>query len=62
MLTFLLTELPRSRQDFQQGWQGDQGDQQANKQTGSCQQAKLGNRTIIHFKISANVRAPGASS
>jgi Tfp pilus assembly protein PilN len=28
----------------------------------SSQQAKLGNRTIIHFKISANVRAPGASS
>jgi Tfp pilus assembly protein PilN len=28
----------------------------------SSQQAKLGNRTVIHFKISANVRAPGASS
>jgi Tfp pilus assembly protein PilN len=28
----------------------------------SSQQAKLGNRAIIHFKISANVRAPGASS
>ena len=28
----------------------------------SSEQAKLGNRTIIHFKISANVRAPGASS
>jgi Tfp pilus assembly protein PilN len=28
----------------------------------SSQQAKLGHRTIIHFKISANVRAPGASS
>jgi Tfp pilus assembly protein PilN len=25
-------------------------------------QTKLGNRTVIHFKISANVRAPGASS
>jgi Tfp pilus assembly protein PilN len=28
----------------------------------SSEQAKLGNRTVIHFKISANVRAPGASS
>ena len=28
----------------------------------SSEQAELGNRTIIHFKISANVRAPGASS
>src|SRR3954452_23055894 len=25
----------------------------------TSEQAKLGNRTIIHFKISANVRAPG---
>ena len=28
----------------------------------TSEQAKLGDRTIIHFKISANVRAPGASS
>jgi hypothetical protein len=28
----------------------------------SSEQAELGNRTIIHFKILANVRAPGASS
>jgi Tfp pilus assembly protein PilN len=28
----------------------------------TSEQAKLGNRTIIHFKIAANVRAPGASS
>jgi Tfp pilus assembly protein PilN len=28
----------------------------------TSEQAKLANRKIIHFKISANVRAPGASS
>jgi Tfp pilus assembly protein PilN len=28
----------------------------------TSEQAKVGSRTIIHFKISANVRAPGASS
>jgi Tfp pilus assembly protein PilN len=28
----------------------------------SSVQSKLGNRTVIHFQISANVRAPGASS
>jgi Tfp pilus assembly protein PilN len=28
----------------------------------SSEQAEVGKRTIIHFKISANVRAPGASS
>jgi Tfp pilus assembly protein PilN len=31
-------------------------------QLNSSDQSELGNRTIIHFKISANVRAPGASS
>jgi Tfp pilus assembly protein PilN len=28
----------------------------------SSEQAEVGKRTVIHFKISANVRAPGASS
>jgi Tfp pilus assembly protein PilN len=28
----------------------------------TSEQAKLGSRTIIHFRIAANVRAPGASS
>ena len=28
----------------------------------TSEQAKLGNRPVVHFKISANVRAPGASS
>jgi hypothetical protein len=28
----------------------------------TSERAKLGNRTVIHFRIGANVRAPGASS